>query len=281
MFISEDNNLALEDFLYNLDIPEFCFKPDEWNLAFLRGLLHVDFLEKKVLELGVGAGANIVGLTKYHRNFCPISVMVSDIDWRNIDVAVNNIKKHPLHYELFPLNGSYDLFKRTDIEIDQHCSKRIKEIDIVIGCLPQVVTPEEVNIKKGSNIAHYYKKSDYNSNFHPWGLGLIDICLKQASEVVKERVVLNLSGRPGIDKIFELFRQNNFTPNILHEELIPQCKKTSLSSYICVEEESGHCFEFFSDPLGEKKVNAIYAEKLRESDVDIFHYIYVVEGRKD
>jgi len=274
-------SITLEHVLKSVDIPEFCFVPDAWNLAFIRGLLKVNFSGKRILELGVGTGANIVALTKYHNAFLPRQVMFSDIEPRNIEVAAKNIRKHiPCDEIVFPLWGSYDLLRRLDGKSDDYIEKQITNVDIIIGCLPQVITPKGIAITNGCNIAHYYEQDLYVSEFHEFGLGLIDNCLRQAAGTAKDSIILNLSGRAGIEKINEVFRKNSLVTYILHREITPQCQRTSLESYVMIEKTHGYSFEFFSDYEGMKKVNAQEAEELRSKGENVFHYIYVVQGSR-
>jgi len=272
-------SITLEHVLKSVDVPEFCFVPDSWNLAFIRGLLHVNFAGKSILEMGVGTGANIVALAKYHSAFLPKQIMFSDIEPRNIEIAARNIRKQiSCHEIVFPLWGSYDLLNRLDGETDDCIAEKIRNVDIIMGCLPQIITPKGINIANGCNIAHYYEQDAYVSDFHECGLGLIDNCLQQAADIAKDSVVLNISGRAGIEKIHEVFVKNSLTPNILHREITPQCQRTSLESYVVVERTSGYSFEFFSDYEGTKKINAQEAEEVRLEGKNVFHYIYVVQG---
>ncbi len=279
--LNEVKEVTLEGVLRGLDIPEFSFKADEWNLIFLRGLIRTDFASKKVMEIGVGIGSNIAGLAKYHSDFTPKSIMFSDLDNRCIEFALRNIKKH-LSYRtsLIPIFEEHDLFMPVKQKDNDGYYYRLREVDIIIGCLPQVTIPEDMDIENGDNLSHYYTKDTYKSKYHPWGLGLVDNCLAQAAELSDGKVILNISGRPSKEIIFEVFNKNGYSPSVVYEEIIPQCKSTSLKTYIDVEESEDTEFNFFNDPGGMHKLPAKEAEQLRLDGKNIYHSIYVIEGKK-
>lgn len=265
-------------------LPECVFKPDTWTTAFLHGLHEFgkrgSFDGKTVVELGTGSGINLVLLKSV---FDPRKIYGSDI--------------HPDVPEVAKRNAAHNLFWRkkpgVDIIGDGHNLGQWMEpgfkADVIFGCLPQVVAPIEVQESftdsESEATSHYYCVDDYpmaSKESHQWGLGLNDQALKELrwNLVPGGHVLLNLGGRPGKDRLLELFQENGYEANILHSETVPQHEGTDISTLVQREASfpDDRRFEFF-ESTG-KQISAAEAQEVRKSGGEIYHKIYVIAGQK-
>lgn len=255
----------------HIRIPQWAFIPDRWTAAFLRGLvlLAPEWKSKRVWEVGVGTGVNLILL-----NDAPCrEYYFSDFDPRCTQLALENVSSNGLDLIRYrALTGPWDLVTPPN-------GAWVPNVDVVFACIPQV--PADFDLTQGDNIAHYYCPRRYpNSRLHACGLGLNEELLKQARRVLSSRgsVVLNLGGRPGIERLKEMYVTCGYVPRVAHEEIIPQHHETSLES-LAVLEENGHTqFEFFEDEAARMRINARTAEERRKRELPLFHKIYVIEG---
>ncbi|MBI2572614.1 hypothetical protein HYV86_02030 [Candidatus Woesearchaeota archaeon] len=255
-------------------VPEWSFVPDHWVTALQRGLDAAE-LTGNVLEVGVGAGTNIIYAlaTRYvHIE----TLRGTDVDGRLVDLSVENVGRvlngHSGKYH--PYHGGRDLI--TGVE---------DKVDSIFACIPQV--PEDpTKPKEADNLAHHFKeRSTYcDPRLKAYGLHLNSDLLYDAGNgqgVLKRggKVILNLAGRPGKDTLVDLFRVNGYVPRILHEEVIPQHRGTSLAG-LAVQEEKGLTFEFYgsADAMQSHLIPAREAERRRVAGDPVFHKIYVVGG---
>lgn len=252
-------------------VPTWAFTPDAWNTAFLRGLasLAPGWNSERVWEVGVGPGINVLALHSFPcREF-----YISDFNPRCISLALENLALNGLDPGRYcPLEGSWDL-------VTSQNGIKAPQVDVIYACIPQV--PADFDLEEGDNIAHYYRPDRYpDSRLHMVGLGLVEALLKQARSVLKENgsVVLNLGGRPGINRLREMFEMCGYAPRVVHEEIVPQHPETSIGSFVALE-KSGHAhFEFFADNAGLSPINALAAQARRDNGLPLFHKIYIMEG---
>lgn len=268
---------------FNLDpksggirVPEWAFIPDGWSLTLLRGLgkLAHTWSEKCIWEVGVGTGINIAALKYFTLN---ARWYFSDYNPKCVPLAMENILHvHPEDgTELFPLEGSWDL-----VTPPKEGNGLPPSVDIIFGCLPQV--PAEIDLAVGDRIAHYYHPSNYpEAHLNAIGLGLNEALLKRAKSVLRlpGLVILNLSGRPGIKRLFRLFYEAGYAPWVVHQENVPQHRGTSLATLATLESHGQENFEFFSDSAGNLRINAREAEMRRVAGKEVFHNIYVIAGK--
>lgn len=282
-------------------IPGFAFNPlDSWTLAFQRGLLNADFSQKTVYEVGVGTGTNVAFLLKE----CGAArVYGSDVDARLSKVAqelVNfRIPEKAQHF--VPLHGSISLINTPE------ASKAACASDAIIACIPQAVDTDDHAVASFME-AHYpsarrhseSRHADYQAHYYPFeqfqhyrfnrfGLGLnealLDSIRKQAPTA---DIIVNLSGRAGKQRLFDMFRSYDYEPTVLYKAIVPQCSKTSIAYYAALEthlEQEGLSLEseFYTDSCGAQPISARDAERLRvtEPDAALFHSLYVVRARPD
>lgn len=248
----------------NLSIPRSpdLFLPDQWTEVFARGLLTRDFSDATVLEVGVGTGINMAGLLEINNR----AARYIGTDICNNAVTASRILAQDNGWDAQLIAS--DLLKDVPDAL-------LQQVNHIVACIPQV--PTDRNLEEGDNFAHYYK--GHNSYWDQYGLGLNSDLLKQAWERVPHASVsLNLSGRPGIDKLRELFDHNQRKAQILHEEMVPQHQGTSIESLAAMEENGHEPFEFFADEDGNTPICAIEAESRRVHHEPVFHKVYVLSA---
>ncbi len=256
-----------------IEVPAWAFMPDQWSAAFLNGLYRCSptWRGKRVWEVGVGTGVNLIALSGLVQ---PLRWYFSDFDQRCVPLALRNITRSVgLNHRYHALSGSRDLLNAPDGGMSP-------TVEVIFGCLPQVPV-EVIDLGEGDNFSHYYCPKRYpKSHLHPCGLGLVEALLKQARDVLTPRgeVVLNLGGRPGQERLLQMFAECDFEPAIVHVEVVPQHAATSLASLAALE-NGGHAdFEFFADAGHEERINARHAEHRRLRGQPVFHRIYVIKG---
>jgi hypothetical protein len=103
--------------------------------------------------------------------------------------------------------------------------------------------------------------------------------------------VLNLSGRVSLPLLLQLFRANGYRPEIIYDEMIPQCPKTSISFFVEREtslKDSDRFRDFtgcfFGDPEGNERLSAVRAEQRRRAGgaaSSVYHRLYVIRGSQN
>ncbi len=258
----------------DLEIPKWAFTPDEWSDAFLRGLQKVvsTWKGKSIWEVGVGTGNNIISLLKLAQ---ASELYFSDLNPKCTEIALSNILRFVRPTKIpTALHGSWDL-----ITPPKESNIKAPMVDIIFACIPQV--PAKIDLSLGDNMAHYYNPLLYSDTIlNKIGLGLCQNLLIKAKEILlpNGKVILNLGGRPGLERLNKLFTETGYEPNILWEEVIPQHMETSLESLAKLEENGEENFELFANPECTQVLNALEAEKLRKKGIKFYHKIYVIEG---
>ena len=284
----------------SLSLPDFVFDPgDDWTRVFQEGLSRLSLSRKNVYEVGLGSGSNVAFLL----NRCSASrVAGSDIDARVVRSASANVKRWAPEqcHNFAPINGSVDLLDSAEARAAASNS------DFIIGSIPQVIDVGIFNGKicgdqeqeaKGSrpprlpdHIAHYYDGTRFEDYpFNAIGQGLNEALLRQAREVAPHaEVILVLSGRVGPELLLQLFRDNGYRPEVVYEEIVPQCPKTSISFFVELEAgvrdptpfwQFNGCF--YADPEGKEQLSAAGAQKRRDavpSAQPVYHKLYVIKG---
>ncbi len=253
-------------------VPRWAFRPDNWSAAFVRGLTQLthSWSEKRVWEVGVGTGANLIAL---HGHAPGAEWYFSDFDRRCARLALKNCAEAGIQAKsLRPLLGSWDLIRAPR-------GQRAPSVDVLFGCLPQV--PAEGSSDEDS-LCHYYDPKKYSRRCCGYGLALNEALLRQARKkrIISQggKVILNLSGRPSKQRLFEMFDSCGYDPVCVHEEIIAQHPYTSLASLAAIEGEQGTSFEFFADESGAMPISAREAEEKRSANEPVFHKICVIEG---
>lgn len=305
-------------------LPDRSFIPDQWTLALLRGLSTVDFDGTNVIEVGVGSGVNIVHIlsrcnphmvtgieydeknrpdvlklaNRNVRRLLPpekwekVSYIMGDLlsnirDLNGVRGTVTESVRFSLE-DCINVEGadedlSFDFADRSGVY--SLCSENPEAPTIIIGCIPQVPKQNGQDISQGDLQSHMYDEKKYESDMNLYGLGLNDVALSQAFELLKsgDKIILNLGGRPGIERLLAMFKKNYFKANVLHDEVIEQHVGTDISSLANMEnifDNKSDNFEFFSDQSGKVEISAEEANILMKNKQKVYHKIYVIEGIK-
>lgn len=254
---------------HSLHVPTWAFQPDEWSFAFLRGLRQLPLSGQVVWEVGMGTGLNLLLLNQW---FPSARLRGSDYNAACADLVRENIGQPTDHIQV--LDEAWDLVTHST------ASCVLESVDYVVACIPQVPANGH-SLSDGDNLAHYYRPENYpEARRHVLGLGLNEALLERAHHVLRPggKVVLNLGGRPGLERLLEMFQDYGYSPRVVHEEIIPQHVGTSLQALANLERRGELEFEFFCDPEGRLQINAGAAEQRRLGGGSLFHKIYVIEG---
>ena len=280
-------------------IPDFVFNPsDPWTVTFQAGLERAELTGRRVYEVGIGSGANVVFMLRR----CGASlVMGSDVDPRLQTLARRLVTEvAPDLLDRFrPIQGSVNL-----IDIPEAIAE-VALADVVVGCLPQVPDPEgpmyvqfhlaqlktmpDLRQRVDDHIAHYYPWSAFNNYpFNSVGLGLIEALLRRVRSCApRAQVVLNLGCRIGKDTLLRLFRANGYQPEELTSRIVRQSERTDISFFVALEVairgtgyEKDLVCEFYADSEGRVPISAIKAKELLDADptTPVFHEICVLRG---
>lgn len=258
-----------------IHVPAWAFIPDHWNVAFIKGLskLCPNWKGLDVWEVGVGTGANLIALSSQAP--ADIKWHLSDFDERCVPLALQNLEPFGRKLNLHPLQGSWDL-----VTPPGGSQMSVPNVDVIFGCLPQV--PSQVDLSIADNRSQYYDPVRYPEagRWNEFGLGLNEALILRAKHVLRPsgKVVLNLSGRPGLKRLRILFEQTGYIPELVHHETIPQHAGTSLTSLADLEGNGHAPFEFFTDQECRRGINAATAEIRRRTGKTVFHKIYVMMG---
>lgn len=259
-------------------VPTWAFKPDDWTGVFLDGLnsLSSEWKGKKVWEVGVGTGVNLVML---HQATPEVQWFLSDYDERCVPLALENLFRFAkddgsIRDRVRPLRGSWDL----TVPLGSSGVKAPK-VDVIFGCLPQV--PADIDLSVGDRVAHYYDPTRYpQAHQNALGLGLVETLLAQGRTALNPcgKIILNLAGRPGRKRLMSLFRDAGYSPYEVVSTEIRQHAKTSLASLAALEKSGHGDFEFFADSSCKEPIDAQEAEVLRVEGHEVYHRIYVIAG---
>lgn len=279
----------------NIEVPSYAFPRDEagklWSRAFWHGLKQVDFKGKRVAEVGVGPGTNALGVLRQD----PTDFHVSDYDRRMTYLLDRNLRC-AVHHGVISADQAKRVVRHTGRRnLADWARNGGHQFDVFIGCLPQARLESGINIHEGDAGSHVYDPALYQSEFNDWHLGLNDAFLRQVSgngdrnpllqangDGSPGSVILNFAGRPGEDKIEQIFRRNGFETRVLHREIIQVDPNPGPHTFAMEEAhlalQNKHGFEFYSDPAGTDKINARQALEIHERGQPVYHSILVVQG---
>jgi methylase of polypeptide subunit release factors len=244
------------------------FLPDEWARIFATGLQKLPqkprFTKGRVLEVGPGTGLNDAGMLTMEGG--PEEVIASDICSEAVHATNRVGQEHGLRLTAV----QSDLLT----DIDNHT---LSTIDHIVACIPQVPAPGTIVLTDRDNFAHYYTPKGKTSYWDHIGLGLNAGLLEQSTERAPQAAItLNLSGRPGINRLLHFFERHRRPAEVLYSEMVPQHHGTSLQSLAEKEIKGTEPFEFFKDIEGQQQIGAQEAEKRRLANEPLFHKVYVM-----
>jgi hypothetical protein len=280
-------------------VPSFAFDPsDAWTETFQAGLRRAALRGRKVYEVGVGSGTNVVFMLQ---QCCASQVSGSDLDPRLTTLAEQLVTAAipDLADRFHPIPGAVNLIDT------QTAMEQVASSDVVVACLPQVPDPDDAMYaafsitqlrnsqssppKAADHIAHYYPWASFNEfPFNSVGLGLNEALLRRVRAIAPSaEVVLNFGCRMGKENLLRLFRANGYQPEVLASCIVRQHEGTVISFYVALEAalrdtgfECELVCEFYTDPGGTVPISACKARDLLISDPSsaLYHEVCVVRG---
>jgi hypothetical protein len=280
-------------------VPSYAFDPaDPWTQTFQAGLGRAGLRGRRVYEVGVGSGANVLFML---RDCAASRVAGSDLDRRLPELARTLLTRTApeLADRFRPVHGPVNL-------LDVHeAVTEAAAADVVVGCLPQVPDPYDplyarfrtAQLKTAAHpgdpgddhVAHYYPWTAFNDHpFNSVGMGLIEALLTRLKAVAPQaEVVLNLGCRIGKATLVQVFRSYGYRTEELASRIVRQHAGTDISFFVALEsamrgtgyEQDVRC-EFYADPQGRSQLSARQAKSLLDGDpsAPVYHEICVLRG---
>lgn len=270
------------------------FTPEDWGYTFLEGLLRrplEDYDDKTLVEVGCGSGWISIALAKFTELR---SIVGLDINPRAVVVSEVNALINSYDEAGRPL---YDrsrrlVFERFEVKTSNLLQEVIqagRKVDFIIGCIPQVLSPDEnLDLARLSEYSDAKLLGDLGNYCalqgvfeDQFGLGLNAALLEESVRCLKRdgRVILNLAGRPGDGVIHLMFTRRGFEPKILWKSRVPQASDTNIEPLVNLERRMGSDFHFFMNQASSEPINAQTARELREAGGDLWHDLLVYEAR--
>ncbi len=234
------------------------FTPDDWSritavAAKKQWDADTDFGQSIIANVGIGNGIDLAGA--FRRAVKPKFFI--GVDYNEEAVAASGRLARNNEWPAWILHS--DLLGNIPDPL-------LKEIHEIRACIPQVPCPENVDLMKNDNTAHYYNPKECTDKWNAFGLGLTARLLEQASDRAPQaRVALTLAGRPGVKRLNEMFEDYGYSPSICHEEIFRQHAETDLGPLVELERNGLTGIEFFSDPEGRTLITAAEANERRLS----------------
>ncbi len=235
-----------------------------WTKTFAEGLQKIDLAHSAVLEVGVGSGINMAGLILSKAP--PREFIGTDIAHDAVSASAALAAQHGMSARLL----QSDLLDGID-------GATLTKISDIVGCIPQVPR-HKCEIANDREKSDYYEETGIKED--AFGLGLVARLLDQSiARAPHVRVTLNIAGRPGAERITDLFADRSMSHEIIHRRVVQQDPTTCLASLAEIEQDSGIDFHFYKDAEGKKEIGATEAEKLRAGGVPIYHNLYVIQAK--
>lgn len=291
----EQNILDKDDKTIALQLLQFpsTFLPEAWSFTFYEGLVRYpadEYRDKKVVELGSGIGWISIALACRY----PLHTMIGlDINPKAITCARLNLYLNGLNdkgEEIICSQGLSLLQRVSFFESDlfSHFDKKPLILDKVVGCIPQVLSPEplvmETLVVDTSSDEYLQSLSNYSvkQGFveDQFGLGLIAGAVEQAIPLLNSngKLILNLGGRPSRSVIERLMRRRGFRVRRVWQTQVEQAADTEIDELANIEKNTGHRFEFYMAPNSATPINARTAVAFAKSGGKIYHSVDVYEA---
>jgi methionine S-methyltransferase len=162
-----------------------------------------------------------------------------------------------------------------------------KGLDVIIGCIPQVLAPEEAidnaKISDNANDEFLHSLSNYTSEQgyveDKFGLGLIARSVEESIDLLNSdgKLILNLGERPRREVLERLVRRRGMNINRIWKRKVAQANDTDIDSLVRLEKEMNHHFEFYTDLYSETPIDARTAKDFASKGGSIYHNLSVYE----
>jgi len=282
----EQKILDENDNTVQLDLLQFpsTFLPEAWSFTFYEGLVRYpanQYKDKKIVELGCGIGWISIALAYRY----PLEKIIG------LDINPKAITCARLNLYLNSFGDNYLLKKVSFFESNllSHFDDQTIAIDKVIGCIPQVLSPEpavmETLIEETASDEYLQSLSNYSAKQgfieDQFGLGLIASAVEQAIPLLAAngKLILNLGGRPGRSVIERLMQRRGFKVRRVWQTQVEQAADTEINELAAIEKSTGHRFEFYMSQNASIPVNARTAVAFAKSGGKIYHSVDVYEAR--
>jgi methionine S-methyltransferase len=269
------------------------FAPEEWSFTFFEGLCRYPFSEfgnKEIVELGCGNGW--ISLSIALRYNC------EKIDGLDINPKAILCSKLNLYLNAFDRQGELivgadgrSLLDKVEFHVSDLLSyfypNRTKRLDVIIGCIPQVLAPEEsidnARISADANDEFLHSLSNYTSEQgyveDKFGLGLIARSVEEGIDFLKPdgKLILNLGERPRREVLERLVKRRGLLIHRIWKRKVAQANDTDIDSLVRLEREMNHHFEFYTDLHSDAPINARTAKLFASKGGIIYHNLSVYE----
>ncbi len=300
-------NFSLEGHdLIKLDLLQLpsTFAPEAWSFTFFEGLARypiLEFQDKVIAELGCGIGWISLALGKQARvaKIYGLDINPKAILCSRINLFLNAFDEKG---DILVQDEGRTLLDRVefhDSNLLDYCRTRRIFLDRVIGCIPQVLSPDpEFSVRvqahlglnkifqndfEQANDEFLFSLSNYTSDQgyieDQFGLGLIARAVEESVDVLRVagKIILNLGGRPGSRVLQRLFLRRGFTMTVRWRTRVKQAKDTDIRSLVSIEMDTNHRFEFFMGQGSDTPVSAKTALAYAECGGEIYHELGVYE----
>lgn len=243
------------------------FLPESWSKVFVGGL-HDSYRKSKnrrvnlAVEVGSGTGWASIYMARLG-----MAKRVIGLDYNPHAVLVGQ-----LNAELNGVASKVQFAQSDKLQALRKILAHGQKVDLIAGCLPQI--SKEGGITKRGFSDYYPSRGSYEDKF---GLGLVADTVKESLDYLAPhgRLLFNLGGRPGFDRIRDLFEHRGFHPRVAFARLIQQDPGTDISGLARLEESYDLKYEFF-DRDANHPISASEAVNLAKPRVH--HYLYAIEA---
>lgn len=273
------------------------FAPEDWSYTFFEGLSRYTFSEfndKQMVELGCGNGWITISMAlKYNcRKIYGLDINPRAILCSKINLYLNSYDKDGKLKRFADGRSLPELveFKVSDL-LSCFYTNRESDFDVIIGCIPQVLAPDEgIDQSKISNEANddfLHSLSNYTAEQgyveDKFGLGLIARSVEESIDMLKPqgKLILNLGERPRREVLERLVKRRGLLVNRIWTRKVEQANDTDIDSLVRLEKEMNHHFEFYTDLHSETPINARTAKLFASKGGRIYHNLSVYECKFD
>lgn len=275
-----------------LNLPS-TFVPEDWSYTFYEGIARYpvqDFAGKRICEIGCGVGWISIALA---RRALPARVLGLDINPKAVLCSQLNTYINAYDDEgLLILDAEgRSLLDRVHFacsDLLAYCRERGEKLDRIIGCIPQVLSPDPgfslmESLDAGTD-EQLYALSNYCGKQgvveDQFGLGLVARAVEEAIERLSPggKLIVNLGGRPGEAVLLRMFERRGLSVKRLWQRRIRQAVDTDTAPLVQIESTSSHRFSFFLDEHSKESVSARTATAVAKAGGRILHAIGVYEA---
>lgn len=273
------------------------FAPEEWSFTFFEGLSRYTFSEfhdKQMVELGCGNGWITISMAlKYNcRKIFGLDINPRAILSSKINLYLN---AYDDQNALIRFSDGRSLLEAVEFKVSDLLScfytDRQSDFDVIIGCIPQVLAPDEgidqSMISDSTNDDFLHSLSNYTAEQgyveDKFGLGLIARSVEESIEMLKPqgKLILNLGERPRREVLERLVKRRGLLINRIWTRKVEQANDTDIDSLVRLEKEMNHHFEFYTDLHSETPINARTAKLFASRGGRIYHNLSVYECKFD